>query len=262
MNDTQPAGEANPPDQDRQDRSNPAIDLITVCINRKIYVSGNGQTTIAVQDCRFSLVPNAFTVLIGPSGCGKTTILRILTGLDDDYDGFVEWPESPRIGYMFQEPRLLPWRSVRENITLTADPGFTENDLGELLNELGLASDIALFPGELSVGMARRVALARAFACKPNVLVLDEPFVSLDEAAAERLRNLLIRVWSGCPTTAIMVTHNLREALQLADELIIMKPGPTSVCQRIRIAERRQDRDDAMIETMRNDLRNRFSDLG
>ncbi len=262
MNDTPPAGEANPPDRKRQKRSDPADDhLISVCIDRKIYVSGNGETTIAVQDCRFSLTPNAFTVLIGPSGCGKTTILRILTGLDEDYDGFVAWPESPRIGYMFQESRLLPWRSVRENITLTADPAFTENDLSELLDELNLASDLALFPGELSVGMARRVALARAFASKPNVLVLDEPFVSLDEATAQRLRNLLIRVWSGCPTTAVMVTHNLREALQLADELIIMGPSPTRVCGRVPIAQRRQNRDDAVIEMMRNELCSRFSNL-
>ena len=108
------------------------------------------------------------TVLMGPSGCGKTTLLRIVAQLDDRFDGEVQMPASARIGFMFQEPRLLPWRTVRQNIELVAAPGFTEEELDRLARAVGIADMLPRYPQELSLGLARRVALARAFATSPT----------------------------------------------------------------------------------------------
>lgn len=181
---------------------------------------------------------------MGPSGCGKTTLLRIVARLDHRYTGEIEIPEEARLGFMFQEPRLLPWRTVRENINLVAVPGFDETALDRLAHAVGIADMLARYPQELSLGMARRVALARAFSTRPDLLLLDEPFVSLDEKTADRLRRLLLEVWSEHPTTALLVTHNAREAIQLADQLVLLAPRPTHVLavETIDIPQEKRDR--------------------
>ncbi|MGI9384116.1 MAG: ABC transporter ATP-binding protein [Methyloligellaceae bacterium] len=227
---------------------------LEIRIGEKAYPGANGRALTAVRGLELAIERDSFTVLIGPSGCGKTTILRILAGLDTTYDGTVQWSEAPRVGFVFQEPQLLPWRSVRENILLTAADAFGDDDLQELTEELGLAEALDRFPGELSLGLARRVSLARAFASLPNVLLLDEPFVSLDEPTAARLRRLLVRVWSSRPTTALLVTHNLREAIELADRLVLLTPGPASVLADIRIDVPREKRDEDEIEALRSKL--------
>jgi NitT/TauT family transport system ATP-binding protein len=130
---------------------------------------------------------------------------------------------------VFQEPVLLPWRTVEQNIRLTLPPSLKQVVLDELLETLGLTGLETLYPSELSLGLARRVALARAFATEPSILFLDEPFVSLDEATAEKLRGLLVSVWSARPTTALMVTHNVREALFLADRIVVLSRRPARV---------------------------------
>ena len=227
---------------------------LEIRIGEKAYPGANGRAQTAVRGLELAVERDSFTVLIGPSGCGKTTILRILAGLDTAYEGTVQWSEAPRVGFVFQEPQLLPWRSVRQNISLTAAEAFSDDDLRELADELGLADVLDRFPGELSLGLARRVSLARAFASRPNVLLLDEPFVSLDEPTAARLRRLLVRVWSSRPTTAVLVTHNLREALELADRLVLLTPGPASVLADIRIDLPRESRDEEVIEALRSKL--------
>ncbi|MCG8562917.1 MAG: ABC transporter ATP-binding protein [Hyphomicrobiales bacterium] len=227
---------------------------LEIRIGEKAYPGANGRAQTAVRGLELAIERDSFTVLIGPSGCGKTTILRILAGLDTAYEGTVQWSEAPRVGFVFQEPQLLPWRSVRQNISLTAAEAFSDDDLRELAEELGLADVLDRFPGELSLGLARRVSLARAFASLPNVLLLDEPFVSLDEPTAARLRRLLVRVWSSRPTTAVLVTHNLREALELADRLVLLTPGPASVLADIRIDLPRESRDEDAIEALRSKL--------
>jgi NitT/TauT family transport system ATP-binding protein len=194
------------------------------------------------------------TVLMGPSGCGKTTLLRIVAGLDDRYAGDVGIPPDTRIGLMFQEPRLLPWRTVRENIELVAAPGFGPEDLERLAHNVGIADMLPRYPQELSLGLARRVALARAFATKPDLLLLDEPFVSLDERTADRLRKLLLEVWSAQPTTAILVTHNAREAIILADQLVLLAPRPTHVVAIETIAVPRAERSSAVVDAIHADL--------
>src|SRR5262245_2035810 len=198
------------------------------------------------------------TVLMGPSGCGKTTLLRIVAGLDDRYAGDVGIPPDTRIGLMFQEPRLLPWRTVRQNVELVAAPGFGPEDLERLAPNVGIADMLPRHPPELSLGLARRVAFARAFATKPDLLLLDEPFVSLDERTADRLRRLLLEVWSARPTTAILVTHNAREAIMLADQLVLLAPRPTHVVAVETIAVPQADRDSETVEAILVDLRQRY----
>ncbi|GAB4368736.1 MAG: ATP-binding cassette domain-containing protein [Kiloniellaceae bacterium] len=179
----------------------------------------------------FALAPETFTCLIGPSGCGKTTTLRIILGLDRDFAGEVAFaPARPRMAAVFQEPRLLPWRTVEQNVRL-ALPSQEEipadaPSLDTLFAVLGLQELRDRFPEELSLGLARRVALARAFAVMPDILLLDEPFVSLDEHTADRLRALLIELWQTRRTTVLMVTHNVREAARLADRLLLMNGRP------------------------------------
>ncbi|TIM63053.1 MAG: ATP-binding cassette domain-containing protein, partial [Mesorhizobium sp.] len=136
---------------------------------------------------------------------------------------------SNRIAAVFQEPVLLPWRTVEQNVRLALPKSLRTKNLDGLFDTLGLAGMRSLYPAELSLGLARRAALARAFATEPAVLFLDEPFASLDERTAERLRHLLLTVWSARPTTALMVTHNLREALMLSDRIIVLAQRPAHV---------------------------------
>jgi NitT/TauT family transport system ATP-binding protein len=159
---------------------------------------------------------------------------------------------------MFQEPRLLPWRTVKQNIMLVAAPDFTEQDLDRLAQAVGIADMLPRYPQELSLGLARRVALARAFATKPDLLLLDEPFVSLDERTADRLRKLLLEVWQARPTTAILVTHNAREAILLADQLVLLAPRPTRVIAVETIDVPQAKRDAKAIEKIHADLLRRY----
>jgi ABC-type nitrate/sulfonate/bicarbonate transport system ATPase subunit len=208
--------------------------------------------------------------LVGPSGCGKTTALSIIAGLDRDFDGTLSVAPDPdgrpprigpprigppRIGMVFQEPRLLPWRTVRQNLALALPRALRRDPrIDATLALLDLSALADRFPGHLSLGMARRAALARALVVDPDLLLLDEPLVSLDEVTAQRLRALLARVLDGRPRTALLVTHNLREALALADRLLILAPSPGRVVAEIPIATPRAARDDAMVEALRADL--------
>ncbi len=229
---------------------------ISVRIARKTYRSESGEPIEAIRGLDFDLPERTFTALIGPSGCGKTTTLRILSGLDRDYEGEI----SPaigekRIGYVFQEPRLLPWRTVEQNIRLALPPDRHGDDLGPLLGDLGIADFRHRFPGELSLGMARRAGLARAFAIAPEILLLDEPFVSLDVATAERLRALLVELWKKDPVTVLLVTHNVREAVALADRIVLLSPRPGSVVGTFEVPA---VRDPASVDRIIADLAARF----
>ncbi|WAJ31420.1 ATP-binding cassette domain-containing protein [Jeongeupella avenae] len=200
---------------------------MSVRIDEKLFRAADGGLVRAIENLAFEAPKHGFTVLIGPSGCGKTTTLRIILGLDADYRGEVRLPEREgRVAVVFQEPRLLPWRDVEANVRLALPHELRSADLDALFATLGLETMRSRFPGELSLGLARRAALARAFATEPSLLLLDEPFVSLDEMTASRLRALLVSVWSARPTTALMVTHNLREAVELADRIVFLTARP------------------------------------
>ena len=238
MNDVRPAG---------------ATSQFDIRIEDKTYTGADGTPVPAIRDLVLEVRPQSMTVLMGPSGCGKTTLLRILAGLDTNFIGTVHVPENARIGVMFQEPRLLPWRTVRQNIQIVAED-LTNAELEQLAASVEIADKLPRYPQELSLGLARRVALARAFAPRPDLLLLDEPFVSLDERTADRLRRLLLEVWSARPTTAILVTHNAREAILLADELVLLAPRPTHVVAVVPISVPQAERDPATVEEIYADL--------
>ena len=234
--------------------------VIKVQINDKTFVGANGGLVTALRDTKFSLFENSFTVLFGPSGCGKSTLLRIMAGLDTDFQGSISWPSPPKIGFVFQEPRLLPWRSVKDNVMLSADEGFSLDDFSSLMQVLGLEELVNNYPAELSLGLARRVAIARAFATKPNLLLLDEPFVSLDAPTAAKLRSLIRQLWMDHPITAVMVTHDMREAVELGEEVLLFTPRPGQVRERIKILPTERA-DEAAIEAKRAEVKARYPDL-
>jgi NitT/TauT family transport system ATP-binding protein len=204
---------------------------LKVNIEEKTFRSSNGGTIEVLRDLRFEVEQNEFACILGPSGCGKTTTLRILLGLDSDYRGSIQLPglADARIGAVFQEPMLLPWRTVEQNVRLAMPKSMRETNLDSLFSTLGLSKMRNFYPAELSLGLARRAAIARALAIEPDILLLDEPFVSLDESTAQQLRHMLLSVWSERPTTALMVTHNLQEAIMLADRIIVLSERPAQV---------------------------------
>src|SRR5262245_14722460 len=201
---------------------------LEVRIKQKLYRAASGGNLHVLGELAFTLANGEVAALVGPSGCGKTTLLRIVAGLDHDYQGAVVLPNGSRLGMVFQEPRLLPWRTVEDNVRLAA-PQVQDAALFALFGTLGLAEHRRHFPGELSLGLARRVALARAFAVEPDLLVLDEPFVSLDAALADRLRGELTELVFRGPVTTLIVSHNFEEAIGLADGVFLMLSSPVSV---------------------------------
>jgi NitT/TauT family transport system ATP-binding protein len=206
----------------------------------------------ALKGLHFSVTPGEFVCVLGPSGCGKTTLLNIIAGLDSDFSGRVDGGGNPGqarpvIGYVFQTPRLLPWRTVAENIQLALRPGQSVGVVDELLAMTGLIEFRNTYPERLSVGMSRRVALARAFAVEPDLLLMDEPFVSLDEQTAQRLRQMLLDVWQRRPTTVLFVTHDTREAVLLADRIVRLSASPARVDKIVTVDIPRPKRDEPGI---------------
>jgi ABC-type nitrate/sulfonate/bicarbonate transport system ATPase subunit len=229
--------------------------LLEVQVARKAFTSAAGERLDVLSDLRFVLRAGEVGALVGPSGCGKTTLLRIIAGLDRDYVGNIGRPPAGRIGMVFQEPRLLPWRSVDQNVRLIA-PQATDAELADLFAVLGLTAHRGHFPGELSLGLARRVALARAFAVAPELLLLDEPFVSLDAPLAARLRRELALLVEGRSVTTLLVTHDLDEAIELADRVFLLSPRPARVLEEVPILTPRKSRTDDEIASIKSTMAN------
>jgi ABC-type nitrate/sulfonate/bicarbonate transport system ATPase subunit len=208
---------------------------LEIKITRKAFRTASGDVREVLRDFALSLAAGKIHALVGPSGYGKTTLLRIIIGLDRDFEGTVSLPPHTCIGVVFQEPRLLPWRSVLDNLRLAA-PLASKEDLLKIAADLGIAEHLRDFPGELSLGLARRVALARAFAIKPNLLVLDEPFVSLDTALAMRLGDELAELVEQTKVTTLMVTHDVDEAIRLADHIMLLGGQPAKIVAEIDIS--------------------------
>jgi ABC-type nitrate/sulfonate/bicarbonate transport system ATPase subunit len=223
---------------------------MTLDIDEKRYPAERGHgAVIALKGLRAHIAPNEFCVLFGPSGCGKSTLLNIIAGIDRNFSGSLlfDGDRDPRIGYVFQAPRLLPWRTVRENLELVLPRAADDATVDGLLAEIGLAEVAQFYPSRLSGGMARRVALARAFAIEPDLLLLDEPFVSLDAAAAARLRALLLRLVAARPATVLFVTHDATEAVTLANRVLLLSAGPGRLAAEMPIPLPREERCDPEI---------------
>jgi ABC-type nitrate/sulfonate/bicarbonate transport system ATPase subunit len=201
---------------------------LEIKIVRKAFRTASGEVREVLRDFSLSLRGGKIHAIVGPSGYGKTTLLRIIIGLDRDFEGTVALPPETRIGMVFQEPRLLPWRSVLDNLRLAA-PQASDADLRRIAADLGIAAHLRDFPGELSLGLARRVALARAFAVNPNLLVLDEPFVSLDKALAIRLGDELTELVERTKVTTLLVTHDIDDAIRLADHIMLLGGQPARI---------------------------------
>ena len=203
--------------------------------------------------------------IMGESGCGKTTLLNIIANLDTDYKGEIrvgQQQSHPKIGYIFQNPRLLPWRTVRENIELVLGSDQSPTVIDPLLEVMQLTQSQHVYPERLSLGMSRRVSIIRAFAVDPEILLMDEPFVSLDAPTARQVRELLLKLWQERPHTVLFVTHDLREAIALADRLIFLSAAPMTVISEITVPVPRTERnDEKAIEAFRQQLINDYPEI-
>lgn len=216
----------------------PAVSIESVS---KTFRTRNGAGTVALKDVSLSVAPGSFVSLLGPSGCGKTTLLRLADGLIEPDEGeikvFGQKPRpGPEIGFVFQSFRLIPWMSVKANVefALRSLP-LTGHERAEraahYLGLVGLSRFADAFPAQLSGGMKQRVALARAMACQPRLLIMDEPFASLDAQTRELMQIELMRLWSETNSVVIFVTHSVDEAIILSDRIVLMGPRPGRVVE-------------------------------
>jgi NitT/TauT family transport system ATP-binding protein len=184
--------------------------------------------TRALDEIDLELGDHTFVSLVGPSGCGKSTLLNILSGVEEPSSGRItvtgEDGDAARFGYVFQDPRLLPWRTVMQNML------FVHRDRGqdtrrralEYLEMVGLEQTADMYPAQLSGGMQQRVGIARAFSVDPDLLLMDEPFSHLDAITARSLRDQLQEIWNRTQKTVLFVTHDVMEAVQLSEHIIVM----------------------------------------
>lgn len=211
------------------------LPILTVRELSAVFPDSNGGLR-ALDDVSFEVCPQEFVCVLGPSGSGKSTILRILAGLLPPTSGEVTFHdrEQPGIGMVFQQANLMPWRSVIENLTLPLELAGVEADTAraraqEMMDLVGLDGFDGYWPRDLSGGMAQRVAIARALIHDPDLLLLDEPFGSLDALTRERMWMELSRIWQARQKTVLMVTHSISEALFLADRVLVLTQRPGKV---------------------------------
>lgn len=202
--------------------------MTALALNAASLQYDNGFT--ALRDITAEFTRGSFTALVGPSGCGKSSLLRLLAGLEPPSTGSVSGLAQSDIGFVFQEPTLLAWRSVADNITLPLKiEGHSQNEiaarLAEALQLVGLADFADALPRQLSGGMKMRVSLGRALAKRPPVLLMDEPFAALDELTRFRLDDDLRAIWQQQNCTIVFVTHSVTEAAYLAERALVMQDG-------------------------------------
>ncbi|BAU98870.1 ABC transporter ATP-binding protein [Aurantimicrobium minutum] len=229
----------------------------------------SAETRTVLRDINITVEPGELVAILGASGCGKSTLLRITAGLDTGYTGNVSIDGTPvegidpRCAFAFQEPRLLPWRTIEQNVALGLPHGLDkaagEKRVAELLELVGLAPSSHLRPREISGGMAQRASLARALARNPGVLLLDEPFGALDALTRLKMQDLLLDIHEAAPTTVLLVTHDVDEALQLADRIVLLgrmpeEPGAT-ITELVKVpGGRPRDRGSAELAELRAQL--------
>lgn len=209
--------------------------MLTVKNLNKHYSSDQGDLA-ALRDIDFEVQAGEFFTLIGPSGCGKSTLLRILAGLSQPSSGQITWQTPPKLGFIFQSFALFPYLTVFENIEFglkmkNVPTAQSKKIVTDLIDQVGLYGFATKHPKELSGGMKQRVGIARALAIDPNVLLLDEPFSSLDEFTADSLRSLLLDLWHQRHMTIILITHLISEAVELSDRIAVMTPAPGHIVE-------------------------------
>jgi NitT/TauT family transport system ATP-binding protein len=244
----------------------PAFTKLTARGVSKSFVSSRGERRLALQDVTLDIEPGEFVCLIGPSGCGKTTLLNLFAGLDRPdmgellMEGRPIGRPGPDRAVLFQDPALFPWLSVRRNVEFALDlVGVPPDQRGdramEWLGKVHLTRFADAQPHELSGGMRQRAALARALACQPSVLLADEPFAALDAQTREILQEELQRVWQETRNTFVFVTHNVREAVFLADRVILMSAPPGTLVAEHRIeAPRPREFEDVLLSKVVVDI--------
>jgi NitT/TauT family transport system ATP-binding protein len=211
--------------------------LLDVAHITKRYTTGEGTTT-AVDDMSFQVAAGEFVSIIGPSGCGKSTVFNVIGGLIGDYEGRVSVAGTtitgthPAIGMVFQEESTFPWRNVRDNVAFPLEvAGLPRREREEraahYIAMVGLAGFERHYPSELSGGMRQRVAFARTLASEPKILLMDEPFAALDEQTRLLLGDKVLQIQQALKQTTLLITHNLAEAVQLSDRVLVMtyRPG-------------------------------------
>jgi ABC-type nitrate/sulfonate/bicarbonate transport system ATPase subunit len=223
----------------------------------------NGSRLPVLDRVKFQVASGEFVAILGPSGCGKTTLIRMILGLDTQYEGeirvgnnVVSAPGLDR-AIVFQEPRLIPWRSVRKNIefALPDHDDRRSKHVDELITFIGLQEFEEAWPNQLSGGMAQRVALARALVNLPDLLLLDEPFGALDSLTKIAMQAELLRIFEREGTTTLMITHDIDEAIFLADRVIVMSARPSRIRTEIRIPfAHPRERASAEFQTVRREL--------
>lgn len=205
----------------------------------------------ALENISFTVSPREFICFLGPSGSGKTTLLRVLADLLPPTSGVVNFaqPHSPKIGMVFQQSSLMPWRSALDNIKLPLELEGVEESVArkkaqEMIELVGLEGFEDSWPRDLSGGMAQRVGIARALIHDPDLLLLDEPFASLDALTRERLWTELSRIWQARQKTVIMVTHSINESLFLADRVLVLTQRPGKIKMDVKVDLPRPRRED------------------
>lgn len=242
--------------------SSPLLKLNNVT---KEYADDNGKRNVVLNNINLSISQNEFISIVGPSGCGKSTLLRIIMGLEVYSRGevlfkgeYVQGKINSSMAMVFQSFGLFPWLSVIENVEFGLESMHIEKiqrreKTLRIIQEVGLEGFEDAYPRELSGGMKQRVGIARALVTDPEILLMDEPFSSLDPLTAEALREEILKVWSNkftTPDVVIMVTHNVEEAVYLSDRVIILSSRPASVVKQvlIDIPRPREKRDKAIYE--------------
>ncbi|OBB62147.1 ABC transporter [Mycobacterium sp. 852013-51886_SCH5428379] len=234
-------------------------------LGRSFVASRSGPRAV-LRDIDLEVGPREIVAILGTSGCGKSTLLRIVAGLDAPTEGAVRIDGTPtesfdpRCAVGFQEPRLLPWRSIAQNVALGLPPDTSaaagRETVATLLDLVGLTEFAGHRPREVSGGMAQRTSLARALARNPGVLLLDEPFGALDALTRLKMQDLLLDLHAAAPTTILLVTHDVDEALHLADRVILLgrdddRPG-ASIQQTVVVpGDRPRDRGSADLAELR-----------
>ena len=212
------------------------MNQINIEIKKKIFplkTQNKQSQNLIFKNLNFTIKKGQFVSFFGPSGCGKTTLLNIISGLDKDFDGSVQTyndATNSNISYMFQAPRLFPWLTAIENIKYPIKKRKNCEKIAlELIKKIGLEKYKNQYPNKLSGGMQRRIALARAFASNPDILLLDEPFISIDKKVSNLLRKLLVKLWKKKKPIIIFVTHDLDEAIELADRICFLSNLPSKI---------------------------------